>query len=259
MIYKSTNSGLSWSPSGTGLPNAQGVYDLAIDPKTPSNLFASLVVAINASGSVVANGGVFKSVDSGGSWQDTTAGIGPLITSYAGTPVRKHHLRRNTVELPTSFLITGINLAIDANTPSTLFAIVNGFVLRTTNSAGTYALAHSGLPFSPYQIGISPADSATAYAAHQGVYIYTGTGGGGGGGGGTPTLSVTSPNGGESWTAGSVHNITWTTTGTVANVKIEVSTDGGSNYTTIVASTANTGSYSWTVPNTPGAEYPDPS
>ena len=254
LIYKSTNSGLSWSPSGTGLPSAQGVYDLAIDPKTPSNLFASLVVAINASGSVVANGGVFKSVDSGGSWQDTTSGIGPLITSYAGTQYGNITYAGTPLNCPTTFLISGTNLAIDANTPSTLFAIVDGFVLRTTDSAGNWAITQSGLPFSPYQIGISPADSATAYAAHQGVYIYTGTGGGGGGGGGgTATLSVTSPNGGENWTAGSVHNITWTTTGTVANVKIEVSTDGGANYSTIVASTANTGSYSWTVPNTPGA------
>ena len=250
LIYKSTNSGLSWSPSGTGLPSVQGVFDLAIDPKTPSNLFASLIVAINANGSVIANGGVFKSVDSGGSWQDTTAGIAPVLSTYAGTQYGNITYAEQPLNCPFQNLISASNLAIDANTPSTLFAIVNGLVLRTTNSAGTYTVAHSGLPFSSYQIGISPADSGTAYAAHQVVYIYTGTGKGGGG---TPTLSVTSPNGGESWTAGSVHNITWTTTGTVANVKIEVSMEGGANYTTIVASTANTGSYSWTVPSTSGA------
>jgi hypothetical protein len=62
------------------------------------------------------------------------------------------------------------------------------------------------------------------------------------------TLTVTSPNGGESWPGGSVRNITWTTTGTVANVKLEYSTDNGSNWTTIIASTTNTNSYSWTLP-----------
>jgi hypothetical protein len=253
LIYKSTNSGLAWSASGSGLPGAQGIFDLAIDPKTPSNLYAAVVVAVNASGGIVANGGVFKSVDSGGSWQDTTAGIAPVLATYAGTQYGNITYAGQPLNCPIpQFLITGFNLAIDANTPSSLFAIVNGFVLRTTNSAGSYALAHSGLPFSPYQIGISPADSATAYAAHQGVYVYTGTGGGGGG---TPTLTVTSPNGGESWTAGSVQNITWTTTGTVANVKIEVSADGGTNYSTLVASTSNTGSYSWTVPSTAGSAY----
>jgi len=60
---------------------------------------------------------------------------------------------------------------------------------------------------------------------------------------------VSSPNGGESWAAGSVHNITWMATGTIANVKLEYSTNGGTTWTTIVASTANTGTYAWTVPN----------
>ena len=50
---------------------------------------------------------------------------------------------------------------------------------------------------------------------------------------------------------GSAHNITWTSTGTIANVKIESSTDSGSSYTTVIASTANNGSYVWTIPNTP--------
>jgi len=39
--------------------------------------------------------------------------------------------------------------------------------------------------------------------------------------------------------------------GTIANVKIEYSTNAGSNYSTVIASTANNGSYSWTVPNAP--------
>ena len=63
--------------------------------------------------------------------------------------------------------------------------------------------------------------------------------------------TITSPNGGESWEAQKTYPITWTTIGTVNNVKIEYSTDGGFNYSTIVDSTPNTGSYSWTVPNTP--------
>ena len=67
------------------------------------------------------------------------------------------------------------------------------------------------------------------------------------------TLAVTSPNGGESWGAGSSHNITWTTTGTIANVKIEYSTNNGTAWTTIIASTPNTGTYGWTVPNVPSA------
>jgi hypothetical protein len=64
------------------------------------------------------------------------------------------------------------------------------------------------------------------------------------------SITVTSPNGGELWPAGSPQNITWSSTGLIANVKIEYSIDNGSNYATVMASTPNNGSYPWIVPNT---------
>ncbi len=68
-----------------------------------------------------------------------------------------------------------------------------------------------------------------------------------------PSLAVTSPNGGESLAGGSSHFLTWKWTGAIVNVRLEVSTDGGQNYTEIIASTPNSGSYQWTVPSTPSA------
>ena len=67
------------------------------------------------------------------------------------------------------------------------------------------------------------------------------------------TFTVTSPNGGESWQAGSTQNITWTSQGAVGDVKIEYSTNNGSSWTTVAASTANDGTHPWTIPNTPSA------
>ncbi len=64
------------------------------------------------------------------------------------------------------------------------------------------------------------------------------------------TITVTSPNGGESWTIGTAHNITWTSTGTVGNLNIDYSTDSGTNWTAVATGEINDGSYSWTVPNT---------
>ncbi len=63
-------------------------------------------------------------------------------------------------------------------------------------------------------------------------------------------LVLTAPNGGEAWTVLSSQNVTWTRTGSIANVKLQYSTDGGSTFPNlVVASTdASTGSYSWTVP-----------
>ncbi len=69
----------------------------------------------------------------------------------------------------------------------------------------------------------------------------------------TPTITVTHPNGGENWSVGTSQTISWSTTGIVGNVKIEYSINSGSRWSTIIASTANTGSYVWTVPDTVSA------
>jgi hypothetical protein len=64
-------------------------------------------------------------------------------------------------------------------------------------------------------------------------------------------LKVTSPNGGESWQAGTTKEITWTGAPEVANVKIDMSFDGGTVWSTIIASTPNDGSYLWSIGTTP--------
>jgi hypothetical protein len=62
------------------------------------------------------------------------------------------------------------------------------------------------------------------------------------------SLQITSPNGGEVWQGGSVHNITWTSTN-VDNIKIEYSLNNGLTWTVIAASyPVSSSSYSWTVP-----------
>ena len=71
----------------------------------------------------------------------------------------------------------------------------------------------------------------------------------------TARFSVTSPNGGEKWDVGSIQNITWTSSGTVANVKIEYSTNGGATYPYAITQTLNNGTYAWTVLDTISAEF----
>lgn len=65
------------------------------------------------------------------------------------------------------------------------------------------------------------------------------------------TITNVTPNGGTT-TVGNNVNITWTNTdGFNRNVTIELSTDGGASYpTTIASNVANTGSFTWTIPNT---------
>lgn len=63
------------------------------------------------------------------------------------------------------------------------------------------------------------------------------------------TITLTAPDGGEEWCAGSSQNITWNSSG-VTNVKIELSTNGGSSFDQVlVASTpAASGSWAWNIP-----------
>jgi hypothetical protein len=68
------------------------------------------------------------------------------------------------------------------------------------------------------------------------------------------SITVISPNGYESWYAGLQHNIVWLTSGEVGDVKIEYSTDNGTSWTEIVASTENDGTYTWLVPATATTE-----
>jgi hypothetical protein len=62
------------------------------------------------------------------------------------------------------------------------------------------------------------------------------------------SITVTEPTSTTIWTKGASANITWTYTGTISNVKIELYR-GGSLEQIIVSSTANTGTYTWTQVN----------
>ena len=65
----------------------------------------------------------------------------------------------------------------------------------------------------------------------------------------TSSITLTSPNGGETWKGGSSQAITWNTTGrNIDHVRLLYSTDSGGGYQDIIASTPNDGNHTWTVP-----------
>ena len=82
-MFKSTNGGGNWSAVNTGLTNTY-VYALAIDPATPTTLYAGTY-----------GGGVFKSTNGGGNWSAVNTGLTDTLVSA---------------------------LAIDPATPTTLYA-----------------------------------------------------------------------------------------------------------------------------------------
>jgi len=61
------------------------------------------------------------------------------------------------------------------------------------------------------------------------------------------SLTVSSPNGGETWSSGQTEAINWTSTSAGSTVTIEISRNSGSTWSTITASTENDGAYDWVV------------
>ncbi|MBN2464357.1 T9SS type A sorting domain-containing protein [candidate division WOR-3 bacterium] len=71
-----------------------------------------------------------------------------------------------------------------------------------------------------------------------------------------PSVGVTSPNGGESWRGGTVHDITWTQTDNGVRDSIYYSTDAGASWTGLayLDTPPVPLQYAWTLPDTPTAQ-----
>ncbi|MFH0838748.1 MAG: Ser-Thr-rich GPI-anchored membrane family protein [Candidatus Omnitrophota bacterium] len=115
-----------------------------------------------------------------------------------------------------------------------------GVVINSTDaSTGTYRWTVPNIIGTHTRIMISDYTDASVKDTSEGDFNVIGS------------ITVTSPNGSEAWVVNSQYPITWTIVGSIATVKIDYSTDGGSSYLNeIIASTdAVTGSYNWTIPD----------
>ncbi|MCA1568181.1 MAG: DUF4214 domain-containing protein [Acidobacteria bacterium] len=134
-VYKSTDSGLSWSPAREGLGELE-VAALAIDPTNTNVIYAG---TINNIGSP--NSGVFKSTDAGGSWNVMNTGMrGTSINVLAVDPVNS-----NNVYAGTSF---------------------GAGIYKSTNGGASWNLASNGVggPNSIYALVINPTNPQIVYA-----------------------------------------------------------------------------------------------
>src|SRR5437870_5470008 len=119
----------------------------------------------------------------------------------------------------------------------------NVITLSTPATPGSYSWTVPDTPTAQARVKVTLISDTSVNDASDGNFSIKGT------------LTVTAPNGGETWIVGESRNITWTKTGAITNVKLEYSTDGGTTFPNlIVASTpAASGSYAWTVPDAIGA------
>jgi hypothetical protein len=117
-------------------------------------------------------------------------------------------------------------------------------IVSSTANDGSYSWTVPAVSSSNCKVRITETDGDPSDTSDSVFSIVTSS---------NPGITVTSPNGGEKWAVGSTHTITWTTSGNVGNIKIMYSVNNGSSWTTVVSSSTNDGSYSWTIPNTPSA------
>lgn len=116
-------------------------------------------------------------------------------------------------------------------------ADVNTIIASTTNT-GSYSWTPSTTG-TTFKIRVCDAqDSIEVRDTSNNYFSVTGFG-------------ITSPSVGVTWDCGSSHTISWNSTGSFSNVKIEYY--NGVSWSTVIASTPNTGSYSWTVSTSPSS------
>ena len=107
-VYRSTDGGATWKKVlfKTNDPDNVGAVDLAIDPKNPRVLYASLWATRRPPWSVYAptnlpGGGLYKSTDGGDTWKQLTGG------------------------LPTDEFVGKIGIAVAPSNPNRLWAVVD--------------------------------------------------------------------------------------------------------------------------------------
>ncbi len=204
-IFKSTDGGNTWRAANTGvmmgmvggLP-ALMVSALAIDPKSPSSIYA-------ATWDIGYHYRVYKSTDGGDTWKTLVylrdVQVSNLIVDpRSPTTLYASALRRiqgNSAALGGVFksidggetwrsVSTGLTsrnvsaLVIDPRVPTTLFAgTINGGVFKSTDGAGTWQGVNSGLnDVDATAIAIDPQNPRMIYAGTADVGAFRSTDGG---------------------------------------------------------------------------------
>jgi photosystem II stability/assembly factor-like uncharacterized protein len=184
-VYKSVDGGKTWNSSSTGIPTNHDIFGLAIDPVTPSTLYAGDWA-----------GGVYKSTDSGSTWSLTTE-LNPVYTIvidpkapstvYAGMDYDRglyksidggNTWNALTEGMPSDF--SAYAIAVDPNTSSTVYVGVDGGVYKSTDGGNHWTAMSSGVlaGSTVLALAINPVTPSTVYAATAGNLVFVSGDGG---------------------------------------------------------------------------------
>ena len=222
-INYSTDNGVSWLNVVSSVPAASGSYSWTVS-NTPST---ECLVRIND----VGNAAVFDV-------SDATFTISAAVTVIAPNGGEDWTVGDQQNITWTSEDITNVKIEYSTDNGSAWLDVV----ASVPAASGSYSWTIPDTPSTECLVRISDVGNAAVFDVSDATFTIS------------DLVTVTAPNGGEVWTGYEQQNITWTSED-ITNVKIEYSTDNGGAWLDVVASVpAVSGSYSWTVPNTPSSQ-----
>jgi photosystem II stability/assembly factor-like uncharacterized protein len=134
VVFRSADGGMSWMAAE--LPNGVGlVQTLQVDPRVAETLFA-----------LDGTGQIFRSDDSGRSWQNTGGDHGAVLTALALNPVRRDHLYSAGTD---GIWSQPVNLLLPTPTPTATFTPTPTSTATPTSSATPTATASASPTASP--------------------------------------------------------------------------------------------------------------
>jgi len=249
-ILKSTNGGTTWTSQ------VSGSYSLLrdVDFKEYGEAWA-----------VGLNGVILHSTDKGNTWKSDVSGTSTDLYSVSfidaeqgwvcGNNQLVLHRGKNTIDPITVTSPNGGEIWIEASQHDITWASTNvsevkielslnnglswNTIVDSTLSTGIFPWTIPNTLSDSCLIKISDHQKPETFDVSNGMFAIRSQVS-------NSSITVTSPNGGEVWSTGTLQNIIWSSE-SVENVKIELSLTNGASWTTIVDSTVSTGVFPWLV------------
>lgn len=232
-ISYSHNNGIAWIPVVVNAPQNNGVYSWTV-PSNPTNQGRIKVEAYNDKSQV-------GSDTSDGPFTITNAPGTVVITSPNGGEIwdtQSVHQITWTASDPDG--ITSQDIFYSSNNGGSWTTLVTNY----PNNSTSYNWTLPNTTTTTGLIRVSIKDTWGGITTDQSNSVFTIQNA-------PPQVRITSPNGGESWIAGSNHDITWNATDPdgITGIDLAYSLNGGFNWNTIVSGITNSGTYNWTLPS----------
>ncbi|MCB9357756.1 MAG: T9SS type A sorting domain-containing protein [Calditrichaeota bacterium] len=250
VVYKTTNSGTSWTAISDALDGST-ISCIAVAPSDPQTIYI---------GYEGYDGKVFKTNNGGTTWTNIETGIPERYPTYLAVHPTNRDIVYCTVSGYSSGHVwkstnggsswsnvsTGLPdipancMVMDQTDPNKLYVATDLGVYYSSNAGTSWSDFSAGLPNVVVDfLALHPSTGKLRAGTHGRGMWETETS--------TPSITVISPNGGEQWSTFTSQNISWGTGGIGGNVSIEINpTYPTGSWSTIIASTANDGSYTWT-------------